>query len=73
LIFNQQGLRVAIINEDKSIHLQPVTIYRDSGATIELSDGLHGGENIVLNPPTSLQEGGKIRVTSEQKIAEAAR
>jgi HlyD family secretion protein len=73
LMFNQQGLQVAIINEDKSIHLQPVTVYRDSGAAIELSDGLHGGENIVLAPPTSLQEGGKVKVASVQKIADAAR
>ena len=69
LIFNQQGLRVAVINADKTIHLQPVTVYRDAGSTIELSDGLHGGENIVLNPPTSLQE-GKGKVTSEQKVAD---
>jgi RND family efflux transporter MFP subunit len=73
LIFNQQGLRVAVINEDKSVHLQPVTVYRDFGATIELSDGLRGGESIVLSPPTSLQEGGKVKVTSEQKVADAAR
>jgi HlyD family secretion protein len=73
LIFNQRGLRVAVINEDKSVRLQPVTVYRDFGATIELSDGLRGGESIVLSPPTSLQEGGKVRVTSEQKIAEAVR
>jgi RND family efflux transporter MFP subunit len=73
LIFNQQGLRVAVINDDKSIHLQPVTVYRDSGSTIELSDGLRGGENIVLNPPTSLQEGGRVKVASDQKVADARR
>jgi RND family efflux transporter MFP subunit len=73
LIFNQGGLQVAVINENKSVHLQPVTVYRDFGATIELSDGLRGGENIVLSPPTNLQEGGKVKVTSEQKIAEAAK
>jgi HlyD family secretion protein len=73
LIFNQQGLRVAIINEDKTIHLQPVTVYRDFGATIELSDGLRDGETIVLNPPTSLQEGGKVKITPDPKIAEAAK
>ena len=72
LIFNQQGLRVAVVGEDKSIHMQPVTVYRDSGSSVELSDGLRGGETIVLNPPTSLQEGGKIKVTSDQKIAQAA-
>jgi len=47
-----------------------VTVYRDTGSTVELSAGLNGGENIVLNPPTSLQEGGTVKVTSEQKIAE---
>jgi HlyD family secretion protein len=73
LIFNQQGLRVAVVGEDKTIHMQPVTVYRDSGSSVELSDGLRGGETIVLNPPTSLQEGGKIKVTSDQKIAEAAK
>jgi HlyD family secretion protein len=73
LIFNQQGLQVAVVNEDNSVHLRPVTVYRDFGATIELSDGLHSGEKIVLSPPTSLQEGGKVKVTSEQKIAAAVR
>ena len=71
LIFNQQGLRVAVINPDKSIHMQPVTVYRDSGATIELSDGLRGGESIVLNPPASLQDGGKIKISGDQKVAAA--
>jgi HlyD family secretion protein len=73
LIFNQQGLRIAVINDDRSIHLQPVTIYRDSGSSVELSDGLRGGESIVLNPPTSLQEGAKVKVTSDQKVAAAGR
>jgi multidrug efflux pump subunit AcrA (membrane-fusion protein) len=71
LIFNQQGLRVAVINPDKSIHMQPVTVYRDSGASVELSDGLRGGEDIVLNPPASLAEGGKVKVNSDQKVAAA--
>jgi HlyD family secretion protein len=73
LIFNQQGLRVALINVDRSIHLQPVTVYRDTGATLELADGLRGGENIVLNPTTSLHEGGKVKVASDQKVAEATK
>ena len=70
LIFNQGGLRVAIINADKTVHLQPVTVYRDSGATVELSDGLRGDETIVLNPPASLQDGGKVKTESDQKVAQ---
>jgi HlyD family secretion protein len=72
LIFNEKGLRVAVINQDKTIHLQPVTVYRDTGNTIELSDGLRGGENIVLAPPADLQDGGKVKVTSDQKVAQTS-
>jgi HlyD family secretion protein len=73
LIFNQQGLRVAVVNANKTIHLQPVTIYRDFGSTVEISDGLRGGEAIVLNPPTNLQEGGKVKINPDEKIAEAGK
>jgi multidrug efflux pump subunit AcrA (membrane-fusion protein) len=73
LIFNQQGLRVAAINDDKSIHLQPVTVYRDTGGSLEISDGLQGGEMVVLGPPASLHEGSKVKVASDEKIAEAVK
>jgi HlyD family secretion protein len=72
LIFNQQGLSVAVINPDKSIHMQQVTVYRDTGSSVELSDGLHGGENIVLNPPATLHDGSKVKAgTDPQKVAAA--
>jgi HlyD family secretion protein len=72
LIFNQSGLRVAVLNGDKSVHMQQVTVYRDSGTSIELSEGLRGGENIVLNPPASLQDGGKVNVgPSDPNVAAA--
>jgi HlyD family secretion protein len=70
LIFNQKGLQVAVVNPDKTVHMQPVTVYRDSGASIELSDGLHGGENVVLSPPSSLQDGSKITISGDEKVAE---
>ena len=72
LIFNQQGLRVAIVNSDNSIRMQAVNVYRDHGGTVELSDGLQGDENVVLNPPSSLQDGGKVKSASDQKVAEVA-
>jgi HlyD family secretion protein len=75
LIFNQQGLRVAVVSDDKTVHLQPVTVYRDFGSTIELSDGLHGGEAIVLAAPTNLEDGGKVKVMppDPKNIAEAGK
>jgi len=73
LIFNQQGLRVATISDDKSVHLQTVTVYRDTGGSLELSEGLQGGELVVLGPPANLHEGSKVKVASDEKIAEAVK
>ena len=61
LIFNANGLQVATVQDDE-IHLQPVSIYRDLGRTVELRDGLNGGEQVVINPPVDLIERTKVKV-----------
>ncbi|MGA7807451.1 efflux RND transporter periplasmic adaptor subunit, partial [Bradyrhizobium sp.] len=61
LVFNQQGLRVATVRDGK-IHLQQVVIYRDRGESLELASGLNGGDQVVLNPPTTTHEGQKVRI-----------
>jgi HlyD family secretion protein len=73
LIFDQNGLQVAVIGPDLDVHLQPIKVYRDFGASVELSEGLHGGEEIALNPPTTLQEGAKVRLTPSQDDVQAAK
>ena len=65
LIFNQQGLQVAVVDSDDKIHLKPVSIYRDFGKTVELRDGLEGGERVVLSPPTNLQDGNKVKIAPD--------
>ena len=70
LIFNAQGLQVATVQDDE-VHLQPVTIYRDFGKTVELRDGLNGGEQVVINPPVDLTE--HARVTIKQAPREEAK
>jgi len=70
LIFNQRGLQVAVLNDDKSVHLQLVNVYRDRGATVEIDQGLRGGEDIVLSPPASLTDGVKVKVNSDEKVAD---
>ena len=59
LIFNQNGLKVATVEDDK-IKLHDVKIYRDFGTSVELSEGLKGGERVVLSPPSMLREDTKV-------------
>ena len=70
LIFNAQGLQVAVVQDDE-VHLQPVAVYRDFGRTVELRNGLNGGEQVVVNPPIDLVDHAKVKV--KQKPQEEAK
>ncbi len=65
LIFDQHGMRVAAV-EGEIVKLRPIKIERDFGTTIELRDGLKGGEKLVLNPPTGLRDGAKVTIDTEE-------
>jgi HlyD family secretion protein len=72
LIFNQQGLQVAVIGADERIRLKSVSIYRDYGKAVELRDGLEEGDQVVLSPPATLRDGSKVKLapTAEKREAE---
>lgn len=42
--------------------MQDVSIQRDLGTTVELRDGLQGGEQVALSPPVDLADGQKVKV-----------
>ncbi|QKG56945.1 efflux RND transporter periplasmic adaptor subunit [Hymenobacter sp. BRD128] len=48
--------KVAMVQDGK-IHFQPLTLGRDFGSTIEVTNGLKGGEPLVINPAETLTEG----------------
>ena len=72
LIFNQGGLQVITVQDDEA-HYQKIAIYRDFGKTVELRDGLNGGEQVVLNPPPDLPEGAKVKEKAQGKPQEEAK
>ncbi|WP_233843313.1 efflux RND transporter periplasmic adaptor subunit [Dyella sp. 2HG41-7] len=67
LLFRSEGLRVALIDGQQHVHLQPVTIGRDFGSTVEISEGLTDQDRIVLSPPDSLYEGEQVHVTEPNR------
>jgi RND family efflux transporter MFP subunit len=62
LLFRSEGLRAVMVDSDHKIHLQPLTIGRDYGVSLEVLQGLHGSDWIVLNPADSLEEGQHVNV-----------
>jgi len=73
VLFNGEGLRVAVVDGSNHVHLRNVSIYRDFGTTLELRDGLQGGERLALTPPADIAEGQQVKVAAEGKAPKPAK
>ncbi|HST11219.1 MAG TPA: efflux RND transporter periplasmic adaptor subunit [Terriglobales bacterium] len=61
LLFRSEGLRVAVVKDNKA-DLIPVTLGRDFGSDVEVLVGLKGDENLIVNPPDSIVSGQPVRL-----------
>ncbi len=62
MLFRAQGPQVAIVDKDGKVHLRPISIGRDFGATLEVLGGVEVSDEIVINPSDSLDEGQVVHV-----------
>ncbi|HSC44833.1 MAG TPA: efflux RND transporter periplasmic adaptor subunit [Candidatus Acidoferrum sp.] len=62
LLFRAEGLRAVVIDANHKTHLQPLTIGRDYGVTLEVLQGLKADDWIVLNPADSLDDNQQVNV-----------
>ncbi len=63
LIFNSKGLQVAVVANDNTAVLKPITINRDFGNVLEISEGISPGEEVIIDPPDAIFSGMKVKVT----------
>jgi len=63
LIFRSEGLRVAVVKDDR-VHLQPVTMGRDFGTSVEVLAGITANDRVVVSPPDSLEEGQRVQIVT---------
>jgi hypothetical protein len=59
VIFDRNGLNVAAV-ENGVVHIRKVTVARDRGTSIEVSDGVKSGDQVILNPPADISEGQTV-------------
>ncbi len=62
MLFRAEGPRLAVVGADNKIQLRPINIGKDYGATLEILGGVSVGDQVVINPPDSLEEGGQVNV-----------
>jgi RND family efflux transporter MFP subunit len=62
VLFRTDGLRVAVLDDQHRVHLQPITQGRDFGTEIEVLSGVTANDVLVANPPDSIQDGAQVRL-----------
>jgi multidrug efflux system membrane fusion protein len=70
LVSRGDGQQVATL-KDGRVHFVPVQTGDDLGKSIEVVSGITGSERVINNPSDALQEGEKVTLTANDKVAEA--
>ena len=65
LLFRPEGPRVAAVGADGKVSLRAVKIGRNFGEAIEVLDGLAATDQVVLNPPDSLNDGDRVVISKK--------
>ncbi len=58
------GMDKAVLARARIVHFQNVQPGRDYGTTLEILDGLHDGEYVVVNPGDAVKEGAIVRMAN---------
>ena len=66
IIPRAQGLFVAVV-DNNIVHLQQVHVGRDLGTVVYVTTGLRNGDQIVVNPTDSVQEGVHVQTKTAPK------
>ena len=56
-----QGIRVAVVGSDGTLHYQPIQIGRDYGDQVEVLGGLDPADVIATALPSGVADGAKVR------------
>jgi RND family efflux transporter MFP subunit len=61
IIFNQNGMQVAVV-ENGVVHLHKIAITADYGTEVEVNAGVRDGDQVILQPPVDIEDGGKVQI-----------
>ena len=64
IIFNPDGLQVAVV-ENGVANIRKLSVARDLGTAVEVSDGVKAGDQVILNPAVDLVDGSKVSTSNQ--------
>jgi RND family efflux transporter MFP subunit len=72
LIFDQDGLKVATVDQQNRVVLKTVTIARDMGRTVEIGSGITAEDRIIESPQDGIASGDEVRIANSPQRGGAA-
>lgn len=60
LLIRAEGPRVAIVDAENRLRYRSVSVGRDLGSTVEITEGLAGDERVVVNMADELEDGAVV-------------
>lgn len=73
LIVGGDGLQVAVLDGKDTVRFRKVSVLRDLGKQVEVSDGLLAKERVINNPRDTLQEGQQVRAVLQEQPGDKER
>lgn len=64
MLFRSEGPQLAVVGPDHKVELRPISIGRDYGTTLEVLAGVSTQDQIVINPPDSLEDGQQVNLAA---------
>jgi hypothetical protein len=62
IIFDKEGLRVAIVGSDGRVVLKPIKIGRDRGSKVEIASGLAPEDRVIESAPDDIADGDPVSI-----------
>jgi RND family efflux transporter MFP subunit len=66
LVTNSHGAQVAMVDQDGRVSYRTVAVGRDYGTEVEVASGLHGDEQLIVNPTDDVVDGLKVKVQNSK-------
>lgn len=63
-LFRPDGVKVATVDPQHKVKLIPVSLGTDFGTRVAVASGLHGDEQVILNPQDSIVDGAPVRIVA---------
>jgi RND family efflux transporter MFP subunit len=64
LLFQRQGPAVGVVRSDGQVEIRRITINRDFGSKLEITQGVSVSDQVILDPSDSLTSGSKARIVA---------